>query len=334
MARNTSAGVILRTLTFSYIAIFLLIACLANNGWFPSSGDVMSSVFSPRSMLEWDATILQFEYIPLLESYYKDGRETDFPCPNQIVECLIRINNERLITQRPDGSGPLRSSRSTILQQIASFDPQFWAHEQLQELNYGCTTPSSAETGLLDLSLDGEVSPVASIGMRDELHKSCTEIARAFQYTAMLYCLRTLYIDQGDSSTVSFTPHSRLQTQGLPAVDALSMHQIALQNLLRSLHILWATDTASAAFLGRLSLWPLWTAGMELDLHQGLADEREFITTSLQKLCAILGGLAPLDALSALNLVWENTELYAALGTAATWDEKIMMPGMRGMFFF
>lgn len=285
-------------------------------------------------MLEWAATVLQLEYIPILESFYQDGRETDFPCPNQIVECLIRINNKRIITQKQDSSSPMCSSRSTILQQIASFDPQFWAHEQLQELKYGCETPSSTETGLLDLSLDGEVGSVASIGMRDELHRSCTEIARAFQYTAMLYCLRTLYIDQGDSSTIAFKSHSKMQTEDLPAVDALTMHRIALQNLLQSLHRLWATDPASAAFFGRFSLWPLWTAGMELDLHQELLDEREFITTSLQKLCAILGGLAPLDALSALNLVWENTELYAALGAEATWDEKVLMPGMRGMFFF
>ncbi|KAJ3495431.1 hypothetical protein NLG97_g3402 [Lecanicillium saksenae] len=298
------------------------------------TGDVMSSVFSPRSMLERDATISQLEYIPLLESFYQDGRETDFPCPNQIVEALIQINNARLLTRNQDNSTSECHSRSQILELIASFDPKLWAHEQLHKLQYSSTTHSSTETLLLDLALGGEVVPIGSVLMRDELHLSCTEIARAFQLATMLYCLRTLYIDQSDSSATAFAPHLKPQTPYEPGTSASCIHQITLHNLLQSLRSLWVTDASSRAFMGKLTLWPLWTAGLELDLYYGFTaftDEREFITTSLQKLCTILGGFAPLDALSALNLIWENTGTNNTLGT---WDEKVMMPEMRGMFFF
>ena len=245
----------------------------------------MSSVFTPVQLLNARDTILQLDYIPMLDTFYNNGRDYDFPCPNQLLETIIRTNHMRIVP-------PTDTTCAQILYRISSFDAQFWSQCQLRELS------SSPDADLLAMTHD---------------------LGLAIQYATMMYCIRTLYLDRGKSVSDAFSPPLATALVSQDVIDA--PHTTALRGLLGALRRLWAQDKKSPTWMGKLTFWPLWVAGMEAG-----PDDRAFLLAALHELCFILGDLGPLDAISALQVVWK--------AEGGSWDEKLAMPGMRGMFVF
>lgn len=309
--------------------------------------DILSAIFTPGTMLHPHDTVWQLEYIPLLDVSYKNGSNSDFPCANQLLECIIRINHERLLAQSFMGDSPdIDMTAAQIFFRIVSFDPAFWSRTQLRELLLsppGLKLPSEASSSSSSssssrdeestLQTAADALPITHVA----LHSMAEDLAIAFQCAIMLYCIRTLYLDCGKSiSDVFASPlAAALLSQGKLVIDVENPHQSALDGLLGALHRLWATEKRSgSAWIGKLSFWPLWVAGMEMDPGAKMAHERAFVCASLHRLCYYLGAMGPLDAVSALQVVWARTAVQNGEGQQATWDSRLVMPGIRGVFFF
>lgn len=312
------------------------------------SMDILCAIFTPCNMLDPHDTIRQLEYIPLLDVCYNNGRDYDFPCSNQLLECIIRINHVRLISQGlTSDSSDLDTTCAQIFHRIASFDPIFWAHSQIQELLASPPLPklpleafsSSPSSSSSSPKTDEERQTAADAlsATHAALYKMGEDLAKAFQYAIMLYCIRTLYMDRGKSASQVYTSPlaAALLSQEHIVLDVEQPHQSALNGLLEALHRLWETEkTSGSSWIGKLSLWPLWVAGMEIAPGPSMADEQAFISGSLQRLCYYLGAMSPLDAVSALQVVWARTATQDSSCQQASWDSRLLMPGLRCVFFF
>ncbi|QUC23462.1 uncharacterized protein UV8b_07703 [Ustilaginoidea virens] len=290
--------------------------------------DILSAICIPSHLLDEQNTLSQLEYIPLLEIDFQDGKYYDFPCSNQLLESIIRTNHARLLSQGPMNDAPdLDMTCAQILGRVALFDAPLWASAQLEE--FFSSRPPTSHPGT---AAKREKPPPAAVINRGVIHAMCVHLAKAFQYASMLYCIRTLYMDRGKATA------AELLTSQLAAdlsyrertIHVQPLHQSALNALLKALHRLWDVEmSCGTTWMGRLTFWPLWVGGMELDAGEDAAHERAFICTCLQKLCYHLGSLSPLDAVSALHAVWD------AQGDGSnTWDAKLDIPGVRGVFFF
>ncbi|KHN97437.1 uncharacterized protein MAM_04452 [Metarhizium album ARSEF 1941] len=150
--------------------------------------DVLGAIFTPGNMLRARDARHQLEYIPFLGAVFRNGANSDFPCADQLLECIIRIDHVRLLGQGAMADAPdLDTACWQIFCRIASFDPAAWAQYQLLEL-----APSPFPEGR-DNGAAGLDAPHATIASMTE------DLARAFQYAVMLYCMRTLYMDRGKS---------------------------------------------------------------------------------------------------------------------------------------
>lgn len=302
----------------------------------------MSAVFTASTSLNQQSTGSQLDYVPFFDSTFKNGRDYDFPCANQLVECIIRINHLRAISQDAMTAPPgLDTSYAQVLYRVASYDPVFSSRSQLREL-LSSRSPSSSSSSSSSVSpdlpgADSERSqnPPPLPEVTQSIYGMCEDLARAFQYAVMLYCLRTLYIDRGRSVSLAFSSPLAvaLMSEGTAEIDVTRPHESALEGLLEALHRLWDAESKDSAWVGKLTMWPLWVAGMEVDPGVDMAHEQRFICKSLQKLCYYLGGVSPLDAASALQLIWARTALFGGFGQQATWDERVAMPGTPGLFF-
>ena len=279
----------------------------------------MSAVCTTSRELHSGYVTAQLEYIQLLDIDFKHGRDCDFPCGNQLLEAIIRINHMRLISRTSTSAkADLRTSCDQIFSRIASFDPAAHSRALLRELLPSCSSESS--------------SP-AEDGMTTErshtLHDMCEELGNAYKYATMLYCFRTLYVDRGKLVTDAFKSPTAtsLIGKGIIGIDVDRPHESALECLLESLHRLWDREKYGPDWVGKFTFWPLWVAGMEMDPNDGLADEQKFVCTSLQRLCYYLRDLAPLDAVSALQVIWAKR----TAGDDGSWDDKLAMPGVQGI---
>ncbi|KJK79907.1 hypothetical protein H634G_04146 [Metarhizium anisopliae BRIP 53293] len=293
--------------------------------------DVLGAIFTPSNMLNSRDTLAQLEYVPFLDTICRDGANSDFPCANRLLECIIRINQIRFLGQGVEAQGSdLDAACSQIFHRIASFDAAAWAQSRLLEL--GSSSPPSWSPEIRDTRQNGAIAvPRATIQAMTE------DLARAFQYAVMLYCVRTLYMDRGKSvpDSLASLVAAPLQSKQQFPLDVENLHQSALHGLLQALHRLWAMEKSSGpAWVGKFSFWPIWVAGMELDPRVGTSHEQAFICASLQRLCYYLGALGPLDAVSALQAVWAKTAFEAGAGQHETWDRRLMVPGLRYMFCF
>lgn len=305
--------------------------------------DILSAIFTPCNMLDPQDTIGQLEYIPLLDISYKNGRDFDFSCSNQLLECIIRINHVRLISQgNMSDSSDLDTTCAQIFYRIASFDPVFWAHTQIRELlasppipklpPEAFASPQSPKT-----QEDRQTAEATLSITRAAIHRMGEDLAKAFQYAIMLYCIRTLYMDRGKSISEVYTSPlaAALLSQEQIILDVEQPHQSALNGLLEALHRLWDTEKTSGSWwIGKLSFWPLWVAGMEIAPGPSMAHEQTFISSSLQRLCYYLGAMSPLDAVSALQVVWAQTAEQDGSFQQVSWDSRLLMPGLRCVFFF
>ena len=281
----------------------------------------MSAVCTTSRDLDAGYVTAQLEYIQLLDIDFRHGRYCDFSCGNQLLEAIIRINHMRLISRTSTSAkADLNTSCDQIFCRIASFDPAAHSQALLRELLPSCSSASSSPA---ENSMMNERSQT--------LHKMCEELGKAYQYAAMLYCFRTLYVDRGKLVTDAFKSPAAtsLIAKGIIGIDIERPYKSALECLLRTLHRLWGSEKHGPDWVGKYTFWPLWVGGMEMDPNDGLVDEQKFVCTSLQRLCYYLGDLAPLDAVSALQLVWAKR----VVEDDASWDDKLAMPGVRGIFF-
>lgn len=290
-----------------------------------NSVDVMGAVFSTSKSFDTRHVTAQLEYIPLLDIDFKHGRDCDFPCGNQLLEAIIRINHMRLISRTCAGAkADLNTSCDQIFCRIASFDPAAYRRALLLEL---LPFWSSASSSSEESSADNEFMDERC----QTIYNMCEELGNVYKYAVMLYCFRTLYMDRGKSVTDAFASPSAtsLIGKGRIGIDIERPHESALEYLLESLHRLWDREKYGQDWVGKYTFWPLWVAGMEMDPNDGLVEEQTFVCKSLQRLCYYLGDLGPLDAVSALQLVWAKK----APGDDASWDDKLAMPGVQGIFF-
>ncbi|KAK2594471.1 hypothetical protein QQS21_007818 [Conoideocrella luteorostrata] len=301
--------------------------------------DIMSTVCMPTHKLNRRHTLGQLDYIPLLDVVYKNGKFIDFPCPNQLLESIIRINHVRLLSQGFMNDSPdLDSTCAQILYRIVSFNPAFWAQTQLREFSLSSTSSELSDASSLStVSYENATQTVTSVVGSNSIGAMCEDIARAYQCAVLLYCIRTLYIDRGKSiaDVFAYPLAARILAEEQPFVDAEQPHQSTLESLLSALHRLWAREKSSdLVWLGKFTFWTLWIAGMELDPGEGMAHEKAFICKYLHRLCWYLGTLTPLDAISALQVVWSKTATGDSSGQQAAWDERLQMPSFLGVFFF
>ena len=80
---------------------------------------------------------------------------------------------------------------------------------------------------------------------------------------------------------------------------------------------------------------PKFVAGMEVDSHSELPEERQFLCSSLRKLCEHLGDLSPLDAAAMLGATYARSKSAAATGRVEIGPrvDRMSWTGVRGLFF-
>ena len=285
----------------------------------------MSTVFTTSDVLDKKCVTAQLEYIQLLDIDFKHGRDCDFPCGNQLLEAIIRINHMRLISKNATSvKTDLGASCRQIFHRIASFDPAAHSRVLLQEL-----LPCSNSPSLLSDNSSTDELEMGEVNRR--VYKMCEYLGEVYKYAVMLYCFHMLYIDQGKSVSSALAPQTApsLIGKGIIGIDVKRPHEWALERLLYSLHRLWEVEKQGPDWVGKYTFWPLWIAGMEINPTQDMRHEQKFVCESLQRLCYYLGNLAPLDAVSALQLVWAKR----VPRNHCSWDEKLAMPGIQGLFF-
>ena len=288
--------------------------------------DVMSSITMSSRLLETQQTLAQLEYVPLLDATFEDGLHHGFPCSNQILQSIIEINHARCLSAHHAGSASsLEALYAQILGRIEAFDPVVSSRNQLrrQILTSQSSTVSIGKHSTKNLAL-------AELGKVEE---QCEDLAKAFQYSVMLYCIRTLYIDRGVLIPSPAPQPQAMDSPTSPMIEPGALHQLTLAKLLEVLRLHWATKKRGSSWLGRFLFWPLWVAGMELDPGPAMEQDRRFIHQALKELCYHLGSLAPLDAASMLQLVWDKTLQDSFMGEQSTWDMCVALPGFQGLFF-
>jgi len=304
----------------------------------------MNSVMTPTWLMD-ERTATQTEYIAHLHTIYKDGRDSDFTCPATLLEAIIRTNHVRALSRDEDqDEAKLDRVSGQIFTSIASFNAADWTRNHVRTLlSPGVLTtssPSSDDTARdsSDEQLHSESRDVADKALDDAVaavHDMCTDLTKTIQYAVLLYCLRTLHMDRRTSSGMSSPQPASVWLSDDMALDVESAHRSALDMILAALHRLWDVEAKGKDWCGKLSFWPLFIAGMEMDPGPETQAEREFICASLRKLVYYLGDLSPLDAVSVLQLIWRRTATEGCSGRQRfSWDERLVMPGIRGLYFF
>ncbi|KAL3952661.1 hypothetical protein ACCO45_012604 [Purpureocillium lilacinum] len=239
--------------------------------------DIMNSVMTPTWLMD-ERTATQTEYIAHLHTIYKDGRDSDFPCPATLLEAIIRINDVRALSRDEDqDEAELDRVSGQIFTSIASFNAADWTRTHVRTLlSPGVLTtssPSSDDTARdsSDEQLHSESRDVADKGLDDAVaavHDMCTDLTKTIQS--------------------------------------------ALDMLLAALHRLWDVEAKGKDWCGKLSFWPLFIAGMEMDPGPETQAERDFVCADLAQDGG--GGCSGRQRFS--------------------WDERLVMPGIRGLYFF
>ncbi|UNI20477.1 hypothetical protein JDV02_006558 [Purpureocillium takamizusanense] len=304
--------------------------------------DIMNSVMTPSPQMD-DRTADQTEYISHLFTVYRNGKDCDFPCPARLLEAIIHINNARALSREGGHDTALDDLSGQIVANVLSFDATDWTKQHVRELlspNISvASSPSSdgtaressdeqlqvEERDAADRLLDAAVESVQDM---------CIDLIKAIQYSVLLYCIRTLHIDRASSSGIVAHPASVSVSDDM-TTDVQFAHKSALDMLLAALHRLWDLDeTKVKHWCGKLSFWPLFIAGMEMDPGPHTKADRDFICDSLRKLVYYLGVLGPLDAVSVLQLIWRKTTLDGHSVQQYSWDQRLLMPGLGGLYFF
>ncbi|RHZ56157.1 Zn(II)2Cys6 transcription factor [Aspergillus thermomutatus] len=286
--------------------------------------DVMSSVFMATSSLPLD-TPSQLRYIDWLPRLHCDGLEKGFPCPNELLACIIHTNNLRWILQHHpcDDMVHVNSAVLDLVRSIITFSPTAWVERALESYNERLEERVDRQRPRRRLNL---VSQAAE-------GEGWADLGAAFQAATLLYCLRALVLNHGKGHIL----HELLCNiyEGL-VPDVQCLVNMTLSNLLRTLHPLMDQPLQKGRSMGRFMFWPVFMAGLESACSSEAMSERPFIVGSLQELCRCLGDLSALDAAVFLQSAWRlDKESHSGnMQGALTWDDLFERMGVHGLFFF
>lgn len=319
--------------------------------------DVMSTTMTPTTLLE-ARTVKQLEYIPQLPILYRDGLKSGFPCPNELVECLIRINYARFLSSVSFAdSSHTHGLAEELICNIASFSPKAWAGKQYRDNTKRPTVSSPSQfssdsettiiggngppAGIADatatLSLITSSSAMSS-SLAGDLREKWEDLAKAFQATVLLYCLQTLFPFpemQLRIPRIMVALDTKHESSSV-IINAATLHNHMLKMLLGAIHRLWDIEPKDpASWCGKFLMWPMFVAGMELDSYPELPEERPFLCSSLSKLCDHLGDLSPLDAVAMLEATYSRSKRAAAMGHIeyGSWVDQMIWTEAKGLFF-
>jgi hypothetical protein len=284
----------------------------------------MSSLFMAASCLPLD-TPSQLRYIDWLPELHSDGLEKGFPCPDELLACIIHTNNLRFILHHHpyDDMAHVNSAILDLVRNIITFSPTAWAERAFESYNERLEERVDRQRPRKRLDLVPQ--PVEGEGWAD--------LASAFQVATLLYCLRALVLNHGKESILQELL-DRLYEGVIPDVQCLA--SVTLSNLLCMLHPLMDQPLQKGRSIGRFMFWPVLMAGLESACSFEALSERPFIVSSLQELCRCLGDMSALDAAVFLQSAWSiDEEKHSGnMLRVRTWDDLFEGMGVHGVFFF
>ena len=257
--------------------------------------DVMSAtaVPGPLSIIE---TSQQMAYCEIIPELFQDGSETSVPIPNELFDAIIHINHLRAILGNPGITEEvvyrgdiisLKRSISALLQRIISFSMSQWADRMVSryKVNTNRSVPAERRSGFIDPGKDGWL-----------------QIARAYHAATVIYCVRSLALDNTELVCTPQTSDQSAQSY----VSITDIHLVAKQTLFKTLKVL-ASHKADEPFLGKLVTWPFFVAGIEAATDSDATEVRQVVSSSLLYLSILLGALNLRDTRSFLMNLWSQT---------------------------
>ncbi|EAW22110.1 Zn(II)2Cys6 transcription factor [Aspergillus fischeri NRRL 181] len=256
---------------------------------------------------------------------HSDGLEKGFPCPDELLACIIHTNNLRFILHHHpyDDMAHVNSAILDLVRNIITFAPTAWAERALESYNERLEERVDMQRPRERLDLVPQ--PVEGEGWAD--------LASTFQAATLLYCLRALVLNHGKENVLQELLDS-LYEGLIPDVQCLA--SVTLSNLLYMLHPLMDQPLQKGRSMGRFMFWPVLMAGLESTCSFEALSERPFIVRSLQELCRCLGDMSALDAAVFLQSAWSiDEESHSGnMQRVRTWDELFEGVGVHGVFFF
>lgn len=278
---------------------------------------------------------LQLEYLEHLPTIYHDGTDTGFPCPNELVECIIRINHLRATScLPPDNEADINSRILSLVQNIVSFSPDIWIHRA------NLVKPRASLPGRDNVfhftGYDFTV-PANRAAAVEEGGWLC--LGFMFQAAVLLYSTRCLILDRGIPAPIFFPTdlaHGSI-------IDVHDLRSAADDMLFNGFRRFFSVNSRQDAWIGKFLYWPLFIAGMECCSGSESSDKRELVTQALGNLASYLGDLSLIDALSFLRSQWQmESDMWRieASGERSeqalyprTWDDKISPLREHSVFF-
>ena len=130
---------------------------------------------------------------------------------------------------------------------------------------------------------------IAKAGLAEQQVTEWTELGRAYQLATLLYCLRWLYDDR-----------ARVVVGGA-AKEVVTVRNEVLDELLVVL------KGVQGRKVGRLTLWPLIMAG--LDMRDAEKGDRRFVCAALSELSGRVGAMSPADGVAVLESCWGGVDV-------------------------
>ncbi|KAH8692963.1 fungal-specific transcription factor domain-containing protein [Talaromyces proteolyticus] len=305
--------------------------------------DIMSCVTKTSSALS-SLVAPQMVFLEYISHIHRDGVDVGFPCPNELLEAVVRINYLRSsIANIFDNQHSATDSQILeLFERIISFSPTNWVRDRKGKMvSPGFDLVNSPATNYNNFT-------AAESPWSDSL-----ALVSTFKMAVLLYFMRTLIIDRDRPTSLSLG-------NGL-SVDINSIRSTASDSLLTYLHQLLRPDSPRGGrWLGKFLFWPLFIAGMECHYSSSMsmAVARKFIADSLCQLSQYQGDLSMLDAASFLQHIWRiqsgpdnhlcvDGMIYEAYKTDATlenpscgtlpsglisWDERVVRLGAHSLF--
>lgn len=267
----------------------------------------------------------QLRYIDWLPKLHLDGLERAFPCPNELVACIIHTNNLRWILHHHpyDDMARVNSAIQDLVRSIVTFSPTAWAERALESYNERLEERVDRQRPRKRLNLIAQ----------DIEGDGWVDVAAAYQAATLLYCLRTLVLRHGKENILRELVSNHYDGL-IPGVQCLA--RVTLSNLLCTLHSLMDQPLQSGRGMGRFMFWPALMAGLESACSREVLSERPFIVNYLQDLCRCVGDMSCLDAAVFLQSAWKlDEERHSGnMQRPRTWDDLFEGVGVHGVFFF
>lgn len=270
-------------------------------------------------------TSAQLMYIDWLPKLHFDGLERAFPCPNELLACIIHTNNLRWILHHHpyDDMARVNSALLDLVRSIVTFSPTAWAERALESYNERLEERVDRQRPRKRLNLVPQ----------DIEGESWADLAAAFRAATLLYCLRALVLSNGKENILQELVGNHYDGL-IPDVQCLV--RVTLSNLLCTLRSLMDQPLQSGRGVGRFMFWPALMAGLESACSREALSERPFIVNALQGLRRCFGDMSVLDAAVFLQSAWNlDEESHSGnMQRVRTWDDLFGGVGVHGVFFF